>query len=468
MSFSKEEMQEFDVLCVFGGNTLPFSLEEKRVVYFHPSGGVSLDSIYFDGSVCDYHQFEALCKEEVFRSFGYFIDPLLGESLARGAEEVITKCQQVQWQTHLLAGEQKEFGLQAFKNLCRQQELGVCDFSAFKGALQGVPAIICGAGPSLAKELQVLKDKSDKAIIFAGGASLGVLTKAGVPCHITGGVDPDPSWQRVKMEGSFEAPFFCQGRFSSDILHQVQGNALLVPSNPAYPLDVWLQGGETFDGGWTVSTFLTSLATYMGCSPVIFAGMDLSYESAPYALEEEKRLLPGEIHWKGVRTKKDWVLSARFLEEVIASHPHARFYNSSSGLEIEGATEASLSYLLEEELVKTYDVLGLVHTIPIGAQKESHKHKFEELKESIDRSLASLKALVALFEKHYPQSPEDKGEFVLHQLDLEEESAYQLILAKAWEVWRYPLSREFKEHYSLRLNQLLLFEKILLDYRAAL
>src|SRR6185503_9490810 len=47
--------------------------------------------------------------------------------------------------------------------------------SALSGKFQGVPAIICGAGPSLGKNIELLKTLKDKALIFAGGTAMNAL-----------------------------------------------------------------------------------------------------------------------------------------------------------------------------------------------------------------------------------------------------------------------------------------------------
>lgn len=73
---------------------------------------------------------------------------------------------------------------------------------------KGIPAIICGAGPSLAKNIHLLPEFKDKALIIAGGTAVGVLNGNGIDPHFTIGVDPFPSsFSRLLAYTSFEAPF---------------------------------------------------------------------------------------------------------------------------------------------------------------------------------------------------------------------------------------------------------------------
>ena len=39
------------------------------------------------------------------------------------------------------------------------------------GKFHGIPAIICGAGPSLTRHIETLKNISDRALIFGGGSA---------------------------------------------------------------------------------------------------------------------------------------------------------------------------------------------------------------------------------------------------------------------------------------------------------
>ena len=60
------------------------------------------------------------------------------------------------------------------------------DVGNLKGAFSKVPAIICGAGPSLALEKERLKDlkNKNKALIIAGGSAITALSAYGLSPHL--------------------------------------------------------------------------------------------------------------------------------------------------------------------------------------------------------------------------------------------------------------------------------------------
>ncbi len=78
-----------------------------------------------------------------------------------------------------------------------------------------IPAIICGAGPSLKKNLSILKTLTDRALIFAGGSALNALTHQGLIPHFGAGIDPNQAqYERIQKTHAYGIPFFIAIDFS--------------------------------------------------------------------------------------------------------------------------------------------------------------------------------------------------------------------------------------------------------------
>lgn len=481
-----KEASNYDVVCLFGFDEREISeegsLKEKSLVFFRPSkgffyegDGLAFHEIDCDENQCDLTAFQEVCREKIFQSFFYAIHPEVKGAAHEATYFWLEKCQMVQWQCHLAASDYQDFGLQVFENTIRNRErvIDLGSFHKLKNSLKGIPAFICGAGPSLDEAMEAFKLKStyNRGVFFAGGAALGCLTKAGVSVHITTGIDPDPSYERVLLQGSFEAPFFCQSRFSSSLLDTVQGPIFQVPSNPGYKFEQWMDAGEVFDGGWTVSTFSLALAIHFGCNPIVLVGMDLSYlvDSSTYAdgLSKEEEGLKWEDPVSGpLLTQRDWVLAAKWIEEKVKSVPSTSFYTTSPrGLSLDGVRRICLSALLEKELVKSYDIEGFMQVICSSwVESKEIEDKVDLLKKSVEGSLVFLEKLLTLFEKNYPEDPSSKGEFVVNLFDLYDEIAYQEILEPLWQVWQFPIERKFAAPYARDVNRFLFFKKVLQEY----
>jgi hypothetical protein len=486
-----EDKTVWDVLCLYGFDTdsaaslIPrLEQEDKYLILFaqeedllSPYCGERIKILVLEEGYFPSDSFEALCWEFVFLQFSYLAHPQA--DLAK-VEALWSQCRRIQGKVHLLASDYQDFGSVILKNVQKNLERvsKYLEWGSIKNSLQGLPAIICGAGPSLNDAIQTLKQASDKAVVFGGGAALCALSRAGIPVHMAAGIDPDPGAARFLEHAVFEAPFFYQDRFSERILSLTQGPLFQVPSNGGYELEQWLREElhletEPFDGGWTVATFCTALAVYLGCSPVILAGMDFAHRpgSSGYAqgVREDR-----EAEWIEVqdpkagllRTKRDWVQAADWIAAYADAHPEICFYNISSGLRLGNIPSCSFNELLHDILTNRYDVQGRVHQCLQGAsykkiEKEKKDRLFSMWRESLAKAESICNDLLGLFEVHYPNDPREKGEFVMNLYDLYDEIAYQKLLEPLWKIWKFPIERKARDSYEGDIHQLLFFKKII-------
>jgi hypothetical protein len=153
---------------------------------------------------------------------------------------------------------------------------------SLEGLFKGRPAVVVGAGPSLDDNLPALAALQDRAVIVAVDTTLRPLLAGGVRPHIMTGVDPaelnaqhlasvdglDDIW--LAAEGSLHSSAF--GGFAGRIF------TFKVSDHEPWP---WLRT-LGYDRGllrtWgSVVTSAFDLARRMGCDPIVFAGLDLSY-----------------------------------------------------------------------------------------------------------------------------------------------------------------------------------------------
>ncbi|MBM3198874.1 MAG: DUF115 domain-containing protein, partial [Chlamydiae bacterium] len=336
----KEEMDQ-RIACLWGFDPgQGFSVEEKEVLFFTAREEAFWSGepyIYYDGKNCDLESFAHLCKKRAFATLIHYISPDFSSEEVARAKEWIQRCQEIHWHACLVASEWQDFRIGIFRNLLanRTKLQDPVAWEGMKGLAKGVPAFICGAGPSLKQDKEWLTSCSQKGLVFAGGAALGFLTHAGFPVHIALGMDPDPNTKRVQMQGSFEAPFFFLGRFHRECLHAIHGALFQVPPNAESALEEWAEG-RSWDVGWTVVTFACALAVHLGCNPVFLLGADFA------ALCEDSLYMEGVDGGgqKGVAfigqgdkvlcTKKEWVIAARWIEDFIRQHQETTIYTTSS------------------------------------------------------------------------------------------------------------------------------------------
>ena len=193
-----------------------------------------------------------------------------------------------------LVDEYLRFGLSFYVNfyqnmLClAESHLG----TQFFGKFSKVPAIICGAGPSLAKNLPLLGTLLDRALIFAGGSALNVLNAANIQPHFGAGIDPNAmQYERLNSNQSYELPFFYRNRMFHKAFKMIHGPRLYITGSGGYDTAEYFEKKfkieeEFLDEGHNVVNFCVEIANAMGCDPIIFVGMDL-------ALQECRNMLRG-------------------------------------------------------------------------------------------------------------------------------------------------------------------------------
>lgn len=382
---------------------------------------------------------------------------------------------------HLVASDSEDFGKKVISNICKNTLAQEQHYSldALKGSMQGIAAIICGAGPTLSKNMSLLSEMRDSALILAGGAALTALTSRGIFFHAAAGIDPDPDYDRYMQNSAFETPFFYQDRFSSKILSMVHAQKIRLPSTAEYPFEEWLKAEKgaqetPFDGGWTVATLMTSLATHLGCSPIIFVGMDFGYKDKMYT-EELASSLHSEkapVYTKDqIKTKSDWIMASHWIEEWIKAHPETRFINTSTISTFTGAKPSSLATVQKKDLTRRYDVANDLHAALEEAKiKGSYDRAhlaLQELRESMERTQDLLSSMVKVFEAYYPEDPTAKGEFILLEYDLYDEICYKVVIEPVWSIWKHVFARmEDLAFDKRRLHEILFFQKIINEHKS--
>lgn len=220
----------------------------------------------------------------------------------------------------------KDFGVSCLKNSLKNFPTleRAISLNMLKDVCRGVPALICGSGESLSEHIGLIKKLGSKVLVFAGGSTLPLLQKHGITPDFAGAIDPGPIDQSLCVFPS--VPFFYQTQVDPKWFDRRTGPLVWVADSGHFLIEKWLCEQQNvdhsvFDGGWTVGTFLAAIATFLGCDPVLFLGMDFCTKSKK-----------PEGSWSSVKnedgqscfTKRDWQLAAKWLEEWIQCHPERK------------------------------------------------------------------------------------------------------------------------------------------------
>jgi hypothetical protein len=364
-----------------------------------------------------------------------------------------------------LVEEYLRFGVAFFKNFypnilkLHTSRSGNSLFGKFKG----VPAVICGAGPSLDKQISLLGTIKDKALIFAGGSSLNALTAKNVFPHFGAGIDPNPTQLvRLKSSGAKGVPFFYRSRMMSEAFDSILGERLYIAGAGGYDVAEYYEKAfgleeEFLDEGHNVVNFCTEVAFRLGCNPIIYVGMDLAFtglkaytsgieenvdvsvEALTKSLDQEYRgVLRTDIYGKPIYTLWKWIGESDWLAEFAKTHPDCKLINSTEG----GIGFPDIPNIPFQEAVKTYlkEVVSVQEKVNKAIDEAQIPHVTQEalfqltkeLKESLQKCICQLQILMAELELEKARPGSDgtlqSGRAALAESDLYEEPAFKYIL----------------------------------------
>jgi len=317
---------------------------------------------------------------------------------------------------------------------------GTALFDQFKG----VPAIICGAGPSLTKQIPFLKTLADKAVIIAGGSALNALQAAGVKPHFGAGIDPNSAQlERLKETHGADLPFFYRNRLFAQALDEVKGPRLYIPGCGGYDVADWIDerlgfSGEFIDEGHNVVNFSLEIASRLGCSPLILVGVDLAYtDNQHYAQGIPQTALPfdvlmrTDIHGEPIKTEWKWVAEAEWISDF--SQTHTVFNATEGGMPIPAVTNIPLQ---EIKWRKTYPIAEKIQKALLPMPANTSRIVYQSLQELH----ASLKKVIPLLDQLGVLDP-SSGHFALAESDLFDEVAYKHILEMFHQVFERVINR---------------------------
>lgn len=351
----------------------------------------------------------------------------------------------------------RDSGVCYLKNLIRNLPLDSLEGTELEGKFKGIPAVICGAGTSLEKHFQLLKELENQALVFGGGSSLLPLCKEEVSLDFIAVLDPEPPTERFNRQTYFETPLFYQRQVDHTLLQTHQGPKLIFGRSGMFPIEGELLEEDVIDVGWTVTTFMAAIATRLGCNPIYFVGVDLcqskkrKYASGVEGKDDRQDLIESvDRTGNPVMTRPDFLAAKEWLELFAKKHPETEFVNLSEGLNLEGISLGAFKKGNVQDLKGT--IFHALQNLPASDQGQI------KLQESIQRTDHLLnEALKALAEGK---------QTLLYEVELDEEPFYSWHLLACWEVWKHLLQKEevistmMNPEVEKKVQQLLFFQDI--------
>ncbi|EKP0552101.1 motility associated factor glycosyltransferase family protein [Campylobacter jejuni] len=285
-------------------------------------------------------------------------------------------------------------------------------------------AIIVSTGPSLTKQLPLLKKYASKATIFCADSSYPILAKHGIK----------PDYVCMLERTEITAEFFNNdfGEFDKDIMFIVKSVThphtikylqknnrafILVSTYASFIQYLKLDYFGYFNMGFSVAHMACYLSLHLNHKNIIFIGQDLAYaengnshpddyqNSANYESQMYEHILTEAYGGKGeVKTHHVWLMFKQNLEqdiEKIQKYLDTKVYNcTEGGARIKGAIEKPFLWacenLLDKDLNKPFEKL---EPLSLNKQNEFLLKAYYKVCKSIKHCRDFSKILSNDFEK---------------------------------------------------------------------
>ncbi|MPQ04772.1 DUF115 domain-containing protein, partial [Campylobacter jejuni] len=139
-------------------------------------------------------------------------------------------------------------------------------------------AIVVSAGPSLAKQLPLLKAYQDKAVIFCADGALSMLEKEGIiPDYVTNLDFTDLAMKFFQNKENKTSLNMLSCATHPSLVHFLDNKSVVLRDDPLYQR-FNLNDFGYIDTGTHVSHFSYTLALALGFKNIIMIGQDLAFD----------------------------------------------------------------------------------------------------------------------------------------------------------------------------------------------
>jgi hypothetical protein len=229
------------------------------------------------------------------------------------------------------------------------------------------PAIIVSAGPSLNKNINLLKDYQDKAIIICGGRTLKCLLDIGVKpdfvCVSDGG---EAAFNLMKDNLKCDIPLIFYEGTNSRLVKDYLGLKIFYTNDKSIDNLLGVSIKSLGYGGSVAHTCI-GLAQYLGCDKIILIGQDCAFTNDKFHSEycsfkknntnnEEKDIFYVEdIYGNYVKTNTVLNSFRHRIEQMAKIFTNSKFINcTEGGANIKGTEVMNLKQAQEKYLNKKF------------------------------------------------------------------------------------------------------------------
>ncbi|EOW3521937.1 motility associated factor glycosyltransferase family protein [Campylobacter coli] len=262
-------------------------------------------------------------------------------------------------------------------------------------------AIVISAGPSLTKQLPLLKKYQDKALIFCADGTLNILLQENIKPDYILNLDFEdlPCKFFSDLRGCEDSVFLLAATTHPSVVKLLKNqNKALVISDISYYKYYHLEEFGYMDIGTHVSHFSYAMALALGCKNIIMIGQDLAFDKEGNSHAKDFILgkdtdtklnfptlrVPAYANKGEVLTHIAWNDYRVKLEYLFARNTQAKFYNATEGgAKINFTEELSFKECCEKLLKENKPKFNIPKSLTLNRSQKIFTKFKETIKENI-------------------------------------------------------------------------------------
>lgn len=236
------------------------------------------------------------------------------------------------------------------------------------GKFRGKPGIVVAAGPSLNKNMHLLKGSRDKALIISCDASFIPIMKKGIRPHLVSSMERIPGVNLFYsgIEDFSGVYFVAPAIVTPETIEAFKGRKFIAYRR--YTHFDWLEMDKgSLLAGMSVANLAFKILVELGCDPIILVGQDLAYSedgdthvkgnifgNRDEEIRQQTAIELEGNYGKPVKSEKLWEIMKLCYEEDIACYEGTCINATEGGAKIRGAEIMTLAEAIQHHCRESF------------------------------------------------------------------------------------------------------------------
>ncbi|SDB60044.1 motility associated factor glycosyltransferase family protein [Butyrivibrio sp. INlla16] len=258
-----------------------------------------------------------------------------------------------------------------------------------------LPAVIVSAGPSLKKNVDVLKKIKGHALIICVDRAVSTLAEHGIVPDVITSVDPAKGAEYVVSDITMEVPLICSLQVNADIQKYFMGRSVffdhISPEEELFGKEIF-NNVEEMEMGGNVSGASFAVCLKMNIRTIILIGQDLAFLNGQHHSDGKNdgapvgnKVLVEGIDGSMIETTDIWCAFKDFFERQIALHEEIRVIDATEGGALINGTELmTLRQVSDEVCVNEFNIESLFKDLPRAISEEEYENSAGVISKWID------------------------------------------------------------------------------------